>query len=103
MKEVIEELVAEFERFRLPQVTPRQLRLPRLPRKIDVIVGMRRSGKTSFLYQDIQALEASGRGRNRTLYLDFEDERLAGLEVGDLRHIVDAFYRRYPASREKTC
>ena len=37
------------------------------------------------------------------LYLDFEDERLAGLEVGDLRHIVDAFYRRYPASREKKC
>ncbi len=103
MIELIEELVADFERRRWPELTPRQLHLPRLPRKIDVVVGMRRSGKTWFLYQQLRSHEAAGVGRDRLLYLDFEDERLTGLESAGLRHIVDVFYRRYPASREQTC
>jgi len=103
MKEAVEELVADFERRRLPEVTPRHLRMPRLPGKIDVIVGMRRSGKTSYLFQELRSHEASGVGRDRLLYLDFEDERLAGLTAAELRHIPDVFYRRHPASREQTC
>ncbi len=86
MIEIIEELVADFERRQWPELTPRQLVLPRLPRKIDVVVGMRRSGKTWFLYQQLNSHEAAGVERDRLLYLDFEDERLAGLESADLRH-----------------
>ncbi len=103
MKDVVEEVVADFERRRLPEVTPRRLSLPRLPGKVDVVVGMRRSGKTSFLFQDLRSQEASGIGRDRLLYIDFEDERLAGMTVADLRHIPDVFYRRHPESRETKC
>lgn len=50
---VIEALIADFQERELPRVTPRSLSLPSLPGKADVVVGMRRSGKTWFLYQQI--------------------------------------------------
>ena len=43
---ILEEQIADFETRALPRVTPRRVELPGLPGKIDVVVGMRRSGKT---------------------------------------------------------
>lgn len=99
----IEALIADFQEREIPKVTPRRLSLPSLPGKADVVVGMRRSGKTWFLYQQIGELLARGIDRNRLLYLNFEDERLLPLSAPDLSQIVDAFYRRFPASREQPC
>jgi len=100
---VIEALIADFQEREIPRVTPRSLSLPSLPGKTDVVVGMRRSGKTWFLYQQIGDLLAQGIDRSRLLYLNFEDERLLPLETPDLSRIPDAFYRRFPASREHPC
>jgi uncharacterized protein len=101
--ELFDALIADFQERELPRVTPRALSLPRLPGKADVIVGMRRSGKTYFLYQQIQELLASGVDRGRLLYLNFEDERLLPLAAADLSRIPEAFYRRFPSSREQLC
>jgi len=101
--EVIENLIADFQERELPRVTPRALSLPALPGKADVVVGMRRSGKTFFLYQQIREKLASGIGRERLLYLNFEDERLLPLAAADLSRIPESFYRRFPASREQFC
>ena len=100
---VIETLIADFQEREIPRVTPRSLALPSLPGKADVVVGMRRSGKTWFLYQQIGDLLAQGIDRSRLLYLNFEDERLLPLEMSDLSRIPEAFYRRFPASREHPC
>jgi predicted AAA+ superfamily ATPase len=100
---VIEALIADFQEREIPRVTPRSLSLPSLPGKADVVVGMRRSGKTWFLYQQIGDLLAQEIDRSRLLYLNFEDERLLPLETQDLSRIPDAFYRRFPASREHPC
>jgi predicted AAA+ superfamily ATPase len=101
--EVVDGLIADFQERDLPQVTPRALALPALPGKADVVVGMRRSGKTYFLYQQIQERLASGIDRSRLLYLNFEDERLLPLTAADLSRIPEAFYRRFPSSREQLC
>lgn len=103
LDEVIDRLIADFQERDLPRVTPRTLTLPGLPGKADVVVGMRRSGKTWFLYQQIEERLAAGIERERLLYLNFEDERLLPLAAADLSRIPEAFYRRYPSSREKTC
>lgn len=103
IQELVEQLVADFQDRALPEVTPRRLELASLPGKADVVVGMRRSGKTWFLYQEIRKRLASGVGRDRVLYLNFEDERLLPLTAAELHLIPDAFYRRYPASREQLC
>jgi hypothetical protein len=101
--ELIDDRIADFQERELPRVTPRALSLPGLPGKADVVVGMRRSGKTYFLYQQIQERLASGVDRGRLLYLNFEDERLLPLAAADLARIPEAFYRRFPASREQLC
>jgi predicted AAA+ superfamily ATPase len=103
LDELIDRLIAEFQERDLPRVTPRALSLPGLPGKADVIVGMRRSGKTFFLYQQIAERLAAGIDRGRLLYLNFEDERLLPLAAADLSRIPEAFYRRFPASREEPC
>jgi uncharacterized protein len=101
--EVIAALIADFQERELPRVTPRTLALPGLPGKADVVVGMRRSGKTWFLYQQIAERLAGGVGRERLLYLNFEDERLLPLAASDLSRIPEAFYRRFPSSRDQPC
>lgn len=103
LAEVIEELVADFEGKALPELTPRQLELPGLPGKVDVVVGMRRSGKTCLLYQKIRELEAAGVGRDRILYFNFEDERLLPLRAEDLHLVPEALYRRHPEARDQLC
>ncbi|MDO9585227.1 MAG: AAA family ATPase, partial [Syntrophales bacterium] len=41
--------------------------------KADVVIGMRRAGKTWFCYQKIKELIASGIKKEEILYLNFED------------------------------
>ncbi len=101
--ELVDELIADFQERDLPRVTPRDLSLPELPGKADAVVGMRRSGKTYFLYQQIEKRIASGIDRSRLLYVNFEDERLLPFAAADLARIPEAFYRRFPSNREQLC
>ena len=103
LDELIAGRIADFQERDLPRVTPRDLALPGLPGKADAVVGMRRSGKTFFLYQQIGERIASGTDRGRLLYFNFEDERLLPLSAADLWRIPEAFYRRFPANREHLC
>jgi len=100
---LLDRLLADFEDRELPTLTPRRVELPELPGKADVVVGMRRSGKTYLVYQKIRELLDSGVGRDRLLYLNFEDERLLPLDVADLHRIPEAHYRRHPESRGEKC
>lgn len=103
LDDLLDRLIADFQERDLPRVTPRNLSLPGLPGKADVVVGMRRSGKTWLLYQQIGDRIADGIDRSRLLYLNFEDERLLPLAAADLSRIPEAFYRRFPASRDHLC
>ena len=67
--------------------------------KTTAIVGMRRAGKTVFLHQIRRERLADGMDRARMPYINFEDERLAGLTVEHLHPLVEEYYRRFPALR----
>jgi predicted AAA+ superfamily ATPase len=72
--------------------------LPALPpsvRKAIVFVGMRRSGKTWVLYQLINALQKKEGSLEKSLYINFEDDRLVGIE-DQLQTILDAYFELYP-------
>jgi hypothetical protein len=56
MESILEELIADFHERSLPTFTRRHIKLPWLPNKIDAVIGMRRSGKTWFVFQVISDL-----------------------------------------------
>jgi hypothetical protein len=103
MKSAIEELVNESLRREIPLPVTRSVNVKRLPGKVSVLIGMRRTGKTWLCFQRMRELLRQGVARERLLYLNFEDDRLAGLSVSDLKWIPEVFYALNPAYRKQTC
>lgn len=86
----------------IPEGTRRRVYGPvALPEKATAVIGMRRSGKTTFLHQIRRERFAGGVGRERLPFVNFEDERLAGLAADDLHVLIEEYYRRYPAFRQQ--
>ncbi len=76
----------------------RDARLPAVPGKAHAVVGMRRSGETTFLRQLLVERRAT-LPPQRALYLSFDDHRLVGIGVEQLAFLLEEFYRRFPDLR----
>ena len=81
----------------------RDAQFPDAPNKIKVAIGMRRAGKTYFVYQHILKLIKQGISKTCLLYINFEDDRLLPLDSQKLAKLVDAFYSLYPENHDKKC
>jgi predicted AAA+ superfamily ATPase len=82
----------------------REVKLPNLPDKIMVAIGMRRTGKSYFLLQTIkQLLEQDHISLSRILYIDFEDDRLTPFTTQQLSALLDSFYTLYPENHDQLC
>ena len=55
----------------------------------NVLVGVRRAGKSFLLFQRMQELLSSGHTWNKMLYLNFEDDRLLGFDTLDFQTILE--------------
>ncbi|MBI5362106.1 MAG: ATP-binding protein [Planctomycetes bacterium] len=80
------------------EFTPREARLPAVPRKAHAVVGMRRAGKSTFLQQLLQERRAE-LPPERALYLGFDDDRLADLSADQLALLLEEYFRRHPELR----
>lgn len=80
----------------------RNIHFPNIIDKIMVVIGMRRTGKTHFLFQTIQKL-LHDVPITRVLYLNFEDDRLFPSTQQQLRELLDAFYSLYPENHDQLC
>lgn len=61
---------------------------------------MRRTGKTTFLWQTLADRLDKGTPREGLLLFSFEDERLAGMTTADLSLLVEEYYRLHPEWRD---
>lgn len=99
MKNTFKQILIEFEAFDIPVGIPRAFTIPSLPptvRKAMTFIGMRRSGKTWVMYQHMRHLLSEGVPRDQMLYVNFEDERLRGIDAKDLQSILDAYFELNP-------
>jgi predicted AAA+ superfamily ATPase len=103
MKEAISQLIDDFHERELPEPVARRYTFSEIKGKADVVIGMRRSGKTFFCYQKIHELIAQGTPRDKILYLNFEDDRLLDFTVHHFQTILDGYYAKYPDHRNTTC
>lgn len=92
-KNIIKEIILSNRAFILESVSgivPRAAAEVVAPGKTVIMHGIRRSGKTFILYDIFR------RNRDAALYLDFEDDRLAGFTAADFLTVQDAFLELRP-------
>ena len=94
-------LIAEFQESPIPEGNPRFVKLPTALGKPDVVIGMRRAGKTYLMYQRMRELIATGVDKRDLLYVNFEDDRLQPAADGLLDGLLEAFYRSNPEARQR--
>lgn len=85
----------------LPSTPRRVYGAVTVPGKATAVIGMRRAGKTTFLHQIRRERLENGVAREQLPYINFEDERLAGMEADQLHFLLEEYYRRFPHLRQK--
>jgi hypothetical protein len=85
----------------VPAMTRRDIRLPLVKGKAHAVIGMRRSGKSTFLWQCLAERLAGGSPREALLYLNLEDERLIGMTAVDLGGVIEEWFRQIPGIRDR--
>ncbi len=70
-----------------------------MPGKATVCIGVRRSGKSTFLFQAVQRLLEHGISRRNILFLNFFDDRLRNLNGENLTVVADAYYSLFPEKK----
>jgi hypothetical protein len=101
MREIIRQKVVDSLASAPPAATRRDVRVPGVPGKAKAVIGPRRAGKTTFLWQVLAEKLESGVSREGLLYFNFEDERLGDLRADRLHLVVDEFYRLHPEWRDQ--
>lgn len=101
MRDLIRQKIIDSQAQPLPEFTRRDVRLPRVRGKAIAVVGMRRTGKTTFLWQQLTDRLQQGTPRDGLLFFGFEDERLAEMTVRDLDLILEEFFTLHPHWRDK--
>lgn len=97
---LIRQKILDAQAAALPVLTPRDVWLPQVAGKAVAVIGMRRAGKTSFMWQQLARRHEQGTPRDGLLYFSFEDERLAGLQTSDLDLLIDEYYQLHPGWRD---
>ncbi|HNV20057.1 MAG: ATP-binding protein [Candidatus Hydrogenedentes bacterium] len=98
---LIRQKIADGLAASVPAYTRRDITLSKIRGKAKVVVGMRRSGKTTFLWQCLAERLAAGTPRDGLLYFSFEDERLMEMMTGDLQSIVEEYFSLHPECRDR--
>lgn len=99
-RELIRQKIVDSLATEVPPFTRRDVHLPAVAKKAVAVIGMRRTGKTTFLWQVLAGKVHEGASREGLLYFGFEDERLSDLTAADLQLIVEEYYRLYPEWRD---
>jgi hypothetical protein len=98
-KEQFKYLIKEFHSLGLPEFIDREMQLPQA-KKVMVVGGVRRSGKTFYFYQIMKGLLKTV-PKELIVYINFDDDRLAPLGLPDLGELMEAYYELYPQNKGK--
>jgi len=88
--------IVEWQERDLPKIYPRQSSIQLELPHINDIIGVRRCGKTYFMFQQISELIKNGIPKSQILYLNIDDDRLQPLNGDELDRLLDTFRELYP-------
>lgn len=96
LKQIFQSLIALHQEEFPYQLIDRDMFLPINSNNIITVTGIRRCGKSSQLKLVINKLIASGVSKERILYLGFDDERFALMNLNNFEDILQAYREMYP-------
>lgn len=99
MLEILKTLILDFLELPLETGVPRRVHIEPVPGKATVCVGVRRCGKSTYMFQVIQSLIEKGIPKENILYLNFFDDRLHNLQHDKMDFILEAYYSLYPEKK----
>ena len=99
LTEMIKTIILDFHESRPDTGVPRRLHTETVSGKATVYIGVRRSGKSTYMFQVIQRLLQSGVKRENILYINFFDDRLHNLQQEGIGLITEAYYLLYPEKK----
>jgi predicted AAA+ superfamily ATPase len=99
MIETIKSILLDFQESSMETGVPRRLHIETMPGKAIVCIGVRRSGKSTYMFQIIEKLLADGVSQQNILYMNFFDDRLHDLRADNLALIAEAYYSIYPEKK----
>ncbi len=102
IKEKLKEIIVTNQSL-LPvtDLIKRDIEIERLNKKATIVLGIRRSGKTSLLLEYISSLINSGLDKSQICHIDFSDDRLMDLNLHEPSLFVDAYYELFPEAHSK--
>lgn len=92
----IEQYLIDFQKKELPTGIERELKI-HPQKKIKVIMGPRRAGKSFLLYQIMNKLKKDNKN---ILYLNFENTKLFGITFKEIREIIALNERLFPKQKD---
>ena len=99
MIETVKSIILDFQEARLETGVPRRLRMETIRGKAAICIGVRRSGKSTYLLQVIERLLRDGVPRQNILYLNLFDDRLHNLRQDNLGLITEAYFSLFPEKK----
>lgn len=99
MLNTIKSIILDFQETMLETGVPRHLKIEKVRGKATVCIGVRRSGKSTYLYQLVDQLLHEGVPRENILFVNFFDDRLHNLRQEGLSLIAEAYYSIYPEKK----
>jgi uncharacterized protein len=97
--DILKEIILDFQEIDPPTGVPRRVDISPVSGKTTVCIGVRRSGKSTFMFQLMQRLQDSGVSCRNILYLNFFDDRLHSLKHDSLQVILEAYFSLYPEKK----
>ena len=99
MLETLKAMILDHQEGSLETGVPRRLAIQAIPGKASVCIGVRRSGKSTYMTQIMQRLLDQGVSRQNILHLNFFDDRLHGLQQAGIGQVSEAYYALFPEKK----
>jgi predicted AAA+ superfamily ATPase len=105
MTDLLKEIILDEQSGGVFTGTLRRLKVSHVQNKAAVIIGVRRSGKSTFLNQIKNRLISEGMAAMNMLHINFFDDRLSTLKIIGLDVVVQAYFLLFPNKKgnEKVC
>ncbi len=100
MKEIFKRLIIDSQEKKYKDIVSREYDIPVDIDKIVSLIGIRRCGKTTILFDLIEKLRQDI-SKDRIFYINFEDDRLFPISLKDMDDLIEAYYELYPKNRKE--